>query len=414
MTHPAWLHVIGIGEDGVEGLSEVAQALIAAAELVVGGRRHLLLVEGLMRGERLMWPTSISEGIERMLRWRGRRVVVLASGDPFSFGIGVTLCRYIPVGEMTCIPAPSSITLACARMGWARQDTTVLSICGRPMEVVAPALQPGAHLIVLSADGRSPVTLAKWMTARGFGPSVIHVLEALGGPYERHVHMRADALAAGTAEGINPLNLMGIEVVAEPGAMVLPLSTGLPDDMFAHDGQITKREIRAATLSALAPRQGEMLWDIGGGAGSIAIEWMLCHPANRAVTIERNRERTARIAHNALTLGTPALRIVEGSALETLAALHDRQTPRPDAVFVGGGIGNPGMMEGAWDALRPGGRLVANAVTLEGETALLAAHARWGGSLSRLRVERVEQVGTQSAFRPAMTVTQYAATRPAA
>lgn len=414
MTHPAWLHVIGIGEDGVEGLSEVAQALIASAELVAGGRRHLLLVEGLMRGERLMWPTRISEGIERMLRWRGRRVVVLASGDPFSFGIGVTLCRHIPVQEMTCIPSPSSIALACARTGWARQDTTVLSICGRPMEVVAPALQPGARLIVLSADGRSPVTLAKWMTARGFGPSVIHVLEALGGPYERHLHMRADALAAGTAETINPLNLMGIEVVAEPGAMILPLSAGLPDDMFAHDGQITKREIRAATLSALAPRQGEMLWDIGGGAGSIAIEWMLRHPANRAVTIERNHDRAARIARNALTLGTPALRIVEGDALETLAALRDRNTPPPDAVFVGGGIGSPGLMEGTWDALRPGGRLVANAVTLEGEVALLAAHARWGGSLSRMRIERVERIGTQSAFRPAMTVTQYAATRPAA
>ena len=414
MTHPTWLHVIGIGEDGVEGLSEVAQALISSAELVAGGRRHLVLVEGLMRGERLMWPTSMSEGIERMLRWRGRRVVVLASGDPFSFGIGVTLCRHMPVEEMTCIPAPSSIALACARMGWARQDTTVLSICGRPMEVVAPALQPGAHLIVLSADGRSPVTLAKWMTSRGFGPSVIHVLEALGGPYERHHHVRADVLAAGMTDAINPLNLMGIEVAAEPGAMVLPLSAGLPDEMFAHDGQITKREIRAATLSALAPRQGEMLWDIGGGAGSIAIEWMLRHPANRAITIERNHDRATRIAHNALALGTPALRIVEGGAVETLGELRDRNTPRPDAVFVGGGISNPGVVEGAWNALRPGGRMVANAVTLEGEATLLAAHARWGGSLLRMRVERVEPVGTQSAFRPAMTVTQYAATRPTA
>jgi precorrin-6Y C5,15-methyltransferase (decarboxylating) len=302
------------------------------------------------------------------------------------------------------VPAPSSLALAAGRLGWALQECSTISFCGRPLEPLLPLLQPGARILALSADAATPAAVAALVTRLGFGPSRMAVLDALGGPRER----RWDGEAQGFDAAPDALNLVALEVVAGPGARVLPMAAGLPEDFFEHDGQITKREVRAVTLAALAPRQGELLWDIGCGSGSVAIEWLLRHPSMRAVGLEPRADRAARAARNALALGVPGLRLVEAAAPGGLGGLEP-----PDAVFVGGGGGRAGVLEAAWAALRPGGRLVANAVTIETEAALLAAHGRWGGSLVRLGVERLDRVGAMHGYRPAMTVVQYVAEKPA-
>jgi precorrin-6Y C5,15-methyltransferase (decarboxylating) len=400
----SWLSILGIGEDGVEGLGEAARALVRGAELVVGGERHLALAAPLIRGETLAWPNPMSDAIAQILARRGRPTAVLASGDPFCFGVGSMLARHFSAAELVCLPAPSAFALACARLGWTAQETPQISFCGRPLEPLAPLLQPNRRVLALSADGTTPAALAAYLAGRGFGPSTLHVLEALGGPHER----RRRATAADFAlDDIGPLNMVAIEVAAGPGARIIPLACGLPDDAFEQDGQITKREVRAVTLSALAPCAGELLWDVGGGSGSISIEWMLRHPANRAVMLEPKPERAARAARNACQFGTPALRIVEARAPGGLAGL-----PAPDAVFLGGGASDPAVIDAAWAALRPGGRLVANAVTLETETAIVQARARLGGGLTRLSVDRLEPIGGLEGFKPARTVTQWTAVKP--
>ena len=400
-----WLSILGIGEDGVEGLSPAAATLLSAAGAVFGGQRHLALAAPLLRGTAHPWPSPMLDGLPALLTRRGQPTAVLASGDPFCFGIGATLARHVPPGEFLCLPAPSAFALACARLGWALQDCATLSFCGRPLEPLLPLLQPGARLLALSADAGTPAAVAALLTRYGFGPTRLHLLEALGGPRARHRTATADAFDLAP----DPLNLLALEVVPGPGARIIPLTSGLPEAFFEQDGQITKREVRAVTLATLAPRQGELLWDIGTGSGSVAIEWMLRHPANRAIGLEPRPERAARAARNALALGVPGLRVVQSAAPEGLAGL-----PAPDAVFLGGGAGNEGVLEAAWAALRPGGRLVANAVTLETEAALTAAHARWGGALTRLGVERLDRIGTLHGYRPAMTVTQYAVEKPMA
>lgn len=398
-----WLAILGIGEDGVEGLTAAARALISGAELVVGGARHLALADGLIRGERLAWPTPLADAIPKICARRGSPVAVLASGDPFCYGVGSKLLRHVPPEETLCLPAPSAFSLACARLGWSLQDAATITFCGRPIAPLAPLLQPGARVLALSADATTPSAVAVFLRGRGFGQSVLHVLEALGGPRERVRRTTADDFGF----EVDALNMLAIEVVAGPGAQVIPLASGLPDDAFEHDGQLTKREIRAVTLSSLAPRRGELLWDIGCGSGSIAIEWMLRHPANRAIAIEENDSRAARAARNAASLGVPALKVITGTAPAALAGL-----PPPDAVFVGGGAQEPGLLEHAWGALPPGGRIVVNGVTVETEAVLIAARERWGGSLTRLSVERLDRLGSMHGFRPAMTVTQWAAVKP--
>ena len=395
-----WLAILGIGEDGVEGLSAAARALISGAELVVGGARHLALADGLIRGEKLPWPTPLAQAFPTICARRGSPVAVLASGDPFCYGVGSKLLRHVPAEETLCLPAPSAFSLACARLGWPLQDTATISFCGRPIEPIAPLLQPGARILALSADAATPAALAAYLRGRGFGPSTLHLLEALGGPRERSRRATAERF---DLDAVDALNLVAIEVTAGPGAQVIPLAAGLPDEAFEHDGQITKREIRAVTLSTLGPRQGELLWDIGCGSGSIAIEWMLRHPANRAVAIDGNPERAARAARNAASLGVPALQVVTGAAPDCLAGL-----PAPDAVFIGGGAQDDGMLDTAWAALNPGGRIVANGVTVETEAVLIAARERHGGTLTRLSVERLDRIGTMHGYRPAMTVTQWA------
>ncbi len=401
-----WLTVIGIGEDGVESLSPSARTLIEAAAVVYGGERHLALAADLIKGEARAWPRPIADAMPAIRALRGRPVVVLASGDPNLFGIGSRLSGHVASEETVTIPAPSAFSLASARLGWSLADTATLTCCGRPVETLAPHLQPGRRLLVLSADETTPKAIAAYLTARGFGGSTMRVLEALGGARDR---VRATVATDFAFTDIDRLNLVAIEVEAAPGAFIIPLTNGLPDEFFENDGQLTKREIRAVTLSALAPRAGERLWDIGCGSGSVSIEWLLRHPANMATALERDSVRAARAARNAANLGVPRMSIVQGAAPDVFAGL-----PAPDAVFVGGGGQGDGVIEGAWEALRPGGRMVVNSVTLETESKLIEARGRLGGTLTRLSVERLETIGTRQGFRPAMTVTQWAAAKPGA
>jgi precorrin-6Y C5,15-methyltransferase (decarboxylating) len=402
MNSSHWLTILGIGEDGVNGLSAAARGLLRGAEVVYGGRRHLSLAEELIGGEARPWPSPMAAAYPALLACRPRPTVVLASGDPFCFGVGSVLAGMLRREEMLCIPAPSAFALACARLGWAAQDCATISFCGRPLEPLRALLQPGARILALSADAVTPAALAAMLVRLGFGATRMHVLEALGGPCERIASTTAAAFALEPAA----LNMVALEVVAEAGTRVLPLSTGLPDAFFEHDGQITKSEIRAVTLAALAPRQGELLWDIGCGSGSVAIEWLLRHPTNRAIGLEPRAERAARSLRNALALGTPGLRLEQARAPEGLDGL-----PAPDAVFIGGGC-NAVVLDRVWAALKPGGRLVANAVTVETEALLLSSHARLGARLARIGVERLDAIGNRHGFRPAMTVTQLVAVKP--
>ncbi len=403
-TEKRWLSIIGIGEDGVEGLCSVARQLISSAELVVGGARHLELAGDLIRGRRLAWPSPMSDAFDEVKRYRGRSVAVLASGDPFYFGVGKQLATFVPAGEFVCLPQPSAFSLAAARMGWSLQDVSLVTLHGRALQGIIRYLQPGARILALSWDGATPGHLAGLLEARGMGRSRITVLEAMGGHREQIRHATASHFAI---EEILPLNTIAIEVVAEPEAALIALAPGLDDALFEHDGQLTKREIRAVTLSALEPRHGELLWDVGLGAGSIAIEWLLRHPSLGAIGIEARSDRAGRAARNAASLGVPELQIVQGRAPEALAELA-----RPDAVFVGGGMMDDGVFETVWAALKPRGRLVANAVSLETEARLADYFSRFGGELIRLQVARADKVGTMSSWRPAMPVTQWRVRKP--
>ncbi len=375
-----------------------------AASVVFGGARHLALAGDAVRGEARAWPSPFARGIEAVLALRGRQVCVLASGDPFLHGVGATLARHVPAGEMRVFPAPSAFSLAAARLGWPLAEVTCLTVHGRSMDLVRAHLHPGRRLLVLTSDGDGPGQIARLLTESGFGGSTLTVLEALGGPRERVRHAPAEGFAL---TDIHPLNLVAIEVVAAEGARIVALTPGLPDHLFEHDGQLTKREIRAVTLAALAPRRGELLWDIGAGAGSVGIEWMLADPSLTAIGIEEQPERAARARRNAAALGVPGLEIVEGHAPQALSGL-----PAPDAIFLGGGAGDAGVIDAALAALKPGGRLVANAVTLETEALLIARHGALGGELVRLSVARAVPVGGLTGWRPAMPVTQWSWAKP--
>ncbi|ODA68259.1 Precorrin-6Y C(5,15)-methyltransferase [decarboxylating] [Methyloligella halotolerans] len=398
-----WLSIVGIGEDGIEGLSPIARRLIEDANLVVGGRRHLDLADTLIRGDRLSWPSPIDGAYADILARRGEAVVVLASGDPFHFGIGKQLAALVDPDEIACVPQPSAFSLAAARMGWALQDVTTLSLHGRPLDRIIPALQPGARVLALTWDETTPAKLADLLKAREMGQSRITVLERLGGPKER---ARAALAESFDLDDIDPLNIVAVEVVAEAGAPFIGLAPGLDDALFESDGQLTKREVRAVTLSSLAPRRGELLWDIGLGSGSVAIEWLLRDPAMRAIGFEEDPERAARAARNAASLGVSQLEIVQGKAPKALEGL-----PPPDAVFVGGGLSD-GVLDAVWSALKPGGRLVANAVTLEGERTLFDGFETHGGSLSRIDIARLDQVGRLHGWRPAMPITHWRVAKP--
>lgn len=408
MREPAspsrWLSIVGIGEDGVEGLSAVARGLVANADIVFGGERHLRLAASLIRGEAKPWPSPFSQGIDEVLTLRGRQVCVLASGDPFHYGVGSVLAGHVAPEETLVVPAPSAFSLAAARLGWALPDIALLSVHGRALDRIRPQLHPGARMLALTSDNKGPEALARLLAGTGFGDSRLTVLEALGGARER---IRTTTAARFDLGEVAELNTVAVEVVASPGARIIACTPGLAEALFEHDGQITKREIRAMTLAALAPLKGEYLWDIGAGSGSVAIEWMLVDPSLRATAIECRADRAARIVRNAAVFGVPGLEVVEGRAPEALAGLA-----MPDAVFIGGGASADGVLNAAIAALRSGGRLVVNAVTLETEAELLARHAALGGTLTRIEISRAEPVGGKTGWRAAMPVTQWTWVKP--
>jgi len=397
-----WLSIVGIGEDGIEGLTPIARGLIQAAEIVFGGGRHLALAAPLIRGDTRPWQNPFERSIDDVLAQRGRDVCVLASGDPFVHGVGSVLLRHIDPRETVAVPAPSTFSLAAARLGWALPETTQLSLHARSLDLIRPHLQPGARVLALTSDGEGPVALARLLSEIGFGNSRLTALEALGGPRER---VRATTAADFDLGDVGPLNAVAIEVEASPGARVLARAPGLPDALFEHDGQITKREIRAITLAALSPRRGELLWDVGAGAGSVAIEWMLADPSLRAIAIEARSDRASRIRRNAAAFGVPGLEVIEGVAPAALEGLA-----QPDAIFIGGGA--RGVLDPAVRALRPGGRLVVNAVTIETEALLMARRPALGGELTRVAITRVESIGGREGWRPALPVTQWVWMKP--
>jgi precorrin-6B C5,15-methyltransferase / cobalt-precorrin-6B C5,C15-methyltransferase len=330
---------------------------------------------------------------------RGRRIVVLASGDPMFHGIGATLVRLLGPSSVRVIPHPSAASLAAARLGWALADVEVLSLVSGDTSAVRRLLNPGRRVLVLSRDASTPAALASEAAAAGFADARIVVLEQLGGPGERRVEGVAGQWAAPPGD---PLNVVAIECVAGPEISVM---SGLPDDAYVSDGQLTKREVRAVTLALLSPAPGRLLWDVGAGSGSIGIEWMRAHRSCRAVAVEPDPARVANIRTNAANLGVPGLRVVEGRAPEALSGL-----PTPDTIFIGGGLTRDGVLDGCLAALRPGGRLVANAVTVESEAALAAARAEHGGDLVRLQVSRTSPVGGFTGWRPMMPVTIWTVT----
>ena len=397
-----WLSIVGLGEDGLPGLAPAARALLDNAEVLIGGTRHLDMVPDDGR-ERLTWPSPLGAIVEEITRRRGQRVCVLATGDPMHYGIGVTLAKAVPMDEMVIIPAPSAFSLACARLGWTLSEVEPLTLHGRPLALLHPAIQPGARLLLLSNDAATPDQVAELLRARGYGPSRMVVLEHMGGAKERRLDATAEAWQPGR---VADFNTIAVDCLAGPDAALLPRTPGLPDEAFRHDGQMTKREVRAVTLSALQPVPGQLLWDLGAGSGSIAIEWMRSHPRCRAIAVERYADRIALIAGNAAALGTPGLEIVEGEAPGALDGLE-----APDAAFIGGGLRADGNFETCWDRLKPGGRLVANAVTVEGEQALARWRAELGGELTRIAVSRAGAVGPYTGWRPLMPVTQLRAVK---
>ena len=407
-----WLSVIGIGEEGWEDLNADSRALLNESEIVLGGERHLKMIPDDWQGERIVWPSPIREAVLKIVSWRPtelrdmKKVAVLASGDPLCYGIATKLLRHLPIEEMWIKPALTTFSLICSRVGWSLPDVETLTIHGRPVEMLHPFVQPGAKLLVLNKDETSPKQAAELLVERGFGKSRITVLEHLGGIKERQFSGQADSWTH--PEGA-ALNAMAIECIPDANANVLSRIPGLPDEAFLHDGQLTKREIRVITLSRLMPVVDQVLWDVGAGCGSVAIEWMRSNPRCQAVAIEKSESRLKLIQQNAFQLGVPMLKIVAGNAPEVLADL-----PEPDAVFIGGGLSAGNMLEICWNALKPGGRLVANAVTLEGEQTLIqwqkenSGKSAASGDLTRLAVSHVEKIGKFQSWKTLRPVTQLA------
>lgn len=389
-----WLTIIGIGEDGLAGLSEASRKALANAETVFGGERHLALADVGSRGR--AWPVPFDADI--VLSRRGRPTAVLASGDPFWYGAGASLAEKLDGDEWIAHPAPSTFSLAAARLGWRLEATACLGLHAAPFERLVPHLAQDARIICLVRDAAAMGKLAKWLTERGWGASLLWTLAALGGPREYIDQHRADLFAEDIAG-----NLVAVAVLAR-GGQGIPRSSGLPDDLFVHDGQITKRPMRALALSALAPRLGERLWDIGAGSGSISVEWALC--GGTATAIELREDRAANARSNAAVFGLAhRITVLTGQAPEALAALDP-----PDAVFIGGGLDRE-MFDAVWLRLVPGARLVAHAVTLETEALLAELHQRHGGELMRVDIAHAAPLGRYRSWDAARPVVQWSAVR---
>ena len=391
-----WLHIVGIGEDGMDGLAPATRAVVEAAEVIVGGDRHHILSPDL-KAERVAWPSPFDALIDTLRSYKGRRVVVLATGDPLWFSVGARIGRAIDPAEITYHPQLSAFQLTAARMGWSLADVETLTVHGRPVHQMVAFIQPDQRLIILTTGAETPSQIAQFLSERGFGQSQMTVLANMGGDKEQ----RFDGQAESWAHEVPAFNTLAVHCVAAPDAALLPRVPGLADDLFHSDGTMTKQEVRAATLAKLMPMRGALLWDIGAGSGSVAIEWMRAARYARAIGIEPRADRRAMAADNALALGTPKLQLIEGKAPAALQGLD-----APDAIFIGGGLSQE-VFDVALQSLRPLGRLVANAVTLESEALLMALHKAHGGQLVKIGVERAEPVGTLTGWRPAMTVTQW-------
>jgi len=394
-----WLSIIGIGEDGVQGLGVIARSLLDQATIVMGGERHLCMLPPHDHRQKIPWKSPFEASIAEVIHHRGESVCILASGDPMCYGVGATLIRTIPTAEITIIPAPSAFSLACARLGWSLTEVETLSLCGRPPSILQSYIYPGAKLLILSQGEDTPAMVAEMFTQRGYGGSKITVLARMGGNQERIV---AGIAATWQETQIAALNVVAVDSIADVGVVHLGRLPGLPDCAYHHDGQLTKREVRAITLSTLAPLPGELLWDVGAGCGSISIEWMRTHPRCRAVAIEQSPLRSRYIADNATSLGTPNLQIVEGKAPTVLKDL-----PTPNAIFIGGGVTAPGLFDLCWEALPIGGRLVANVVTLAGEQTLFQWHEQVGGNFTRIAIQRAEPIGKFLGWRGMAIITQW-------
>lgn len=399
----AWLDVIGIGDAGLASLEPSARALLEGAQVLVGGARHLAELQPDER-ERITWPSPFREVFALLEARRGQRVCVLASGDPWSYGVASSLARHFGRDALRVVPTPDAFALACTRLGWPREEVDTLSIHGRPLELLHPYVQPGARLLVLASDGDTPDEVARLLVERGFGDSVLHALEHMGGSGEHHVQAPA---AHWTHARTSDLVTLAIECRAGARAPPRPRMSGLPDDAFEHDGQLTKRDIRAITLARLQPAPGQLLWDLGAGCGSVGIEWLRHDSRNQALAVERDPGRAATIARNALALGVPRLQLRNASIDACIENL-----PRPDAIFVGGAVGNADIMAECVRRLGAGGRLVANGVTLAAEQNLAACVHAHGGDLTRIAISNLAPLGQQQALRPAMTLTQWSYTAP--
>ena len=397
-----WLTVVGIGEDGFKGLGRNARHALLRATRIIGAQRQLDLLPQCIGGERQLWPSPFS--LEPVLSRRGEPVCVLASGDPMFYGVGASLARQVAAEELTILPVPSSVSLAAARLGWPLQEVVTLSVVARPLAAINAHLASGVRLLVLSNDGSSPALIAALLTERGFGPSRIRVFEHLGGPAERRIDGHAQAWEHAA---VADLNLVAIDCLADAHAPRLSRLAGLPDSAFQHDGQLTKRDVRAMTLARLAPMPGELLWDVGAGSGSIGIEWMRTHPSCRALAIEADTGRQGLIEHNRDALGVPGLQLIRGKAPEALSGLET-----PDAIFIGGGVTRNGVLDTCWQHLRPGGRLVANAVTLQSEMTLMNWRAEHGGELTRIHVAQAQPLGEFDTWRQALPITLLEVIKP--
>jgi precorrin-6B C5,15-methyltransferase / cobalt-precorrin-6B C5,C15-methyltransferase len=394
------LIVVGVGADGWDGLTAATQAVILAAEVVLGGPRQLALLPVADDQTRQPWPSPLRPALPDMLRQlAGRRVVALASGDPMLSGIGTTLVETLGANRVTVIPHVSSVALARSRLGWSAESTAVVSVVGRDVHAVLRELAPGRRVLVLSSDQETPAALAELLAARGYGASRFVVLGDLGSDHETITDTTAEDFSADAPR----LNIVALQL---NGPLAAGWVAGLPDDAFEHDGQLTKRDLRAAALARLLPAPGQLLWDVGAGAGSVGIEWMRSHPTCRAVAVEADAGRADRIARNAKRLGVPALQVIHGGAP---GALNDLSAP--DAVFIGGGATQSGVLQRCMDALRGGGRIVVHGVTVQTEALLAAAYGEHGGELTRIHVEHAAPVGSFTGWTPARAVTQWAFTK---
>ena len=398
----AWLTVVGIGEDGYAGLGKAARRALLGAECIVGAPRQLDLLPACIRAERQTWPRPFA--LAPVLAEGNTPTCVLASGDPMLFGVGASLARVVAREDMQVLPAPSSFSLAAARMGWPLQDVVTLSVVARPVAALNAHLHSGVRLLVLSNDASSPAIIARLLREQGFGPSRLTVLEHLGGPAER----RVEASASDWKDPpVAALNLIAIDCLADASARPLSRIGGLPDSAFEHDGQLTKRDVRAVTLARLAPLPGQLLWDVGAGSGSIGIEWMRTWPSCRTLAIEADAGRQQLIERNRDALGVPGLQLIRGKAPQALAGLE-----RPDAIFIGGGVTREGVLDTCWQRLKPGGRLVANAVTLQSEMLLMSWRERHGGELTRIHIAQAQPLGEFDTWRQALPITLLDVTKP--